>query len=274
MPGAHKPAGWPAGRLPNDEGAFSVICPGYNLPAVMGPTALDALEHALGVTFRDPALLRQAFIHRSYLNERPGEGLHSNERLEYLGDSVLGFVVSEYLYRTFPDASEGQLTTVRAAVVRTEMLTRLALALDLGSYLLLSKGEEASGGRSRPGVLARTMEALIGGLYLDRGLEAVRSVLEQCLAPEIRAVVDADASKDAKSKLQELAQAELGVTPVYRMTRATGPDHAKRFEVDVLIGDRVAGRGEGGTKQRAEQRAASHALAQWVRRDDDASKTA
>jgi|DewCreStandDraft_5_1066085.scaffolds.fasta_scaffold19820_2 ribonuclease-3 len=223
------------------------------------------LEQALGVQFQDPLLLRQALIHRSYLNEHPDWPLESNERLEFLGDAVLGFVVAEYLYLTYRELSEGELTALRAAVVRRETLARVARSLNLGDYLYISYGLEKSGGRTQPSVLASALEAVLGAVFLDRGLGVVRQVILRLLVPEIESVLRAQALKDFKTQLQERAQAELGQTPVYRVVATEGPEHAKVFTVAVYIGDLVLGRGRGRSKQEAEQEAARHALADWAR---------
>jgi len=221
------------------------------------------LEDTLGLVFGDKSLLLQVFVHRSYLHENPDSVLPSNERLEFLGDAILGCVVAEYLYQRGPEMSEGELTSLRSALVRTEALADFARQLDLGQYLLLSRGEEASGGRDRPATLARTCEALVGALYLDQGLAATRDVILRLVHPALENVLQQRLDKDDKSRLQELAQGELQLTPVYRVVRTSGPDHAREFTVGVWVGERLVGEGSGRSKQTAEQAAARHALERW-----------
>jgi ribonuclease-3 len=221
---------------------------------------LDALQATLGVNFKDESLLQQALVHRSYLNENPALHLVSNERLEFLGDAVLGFVVANELYSRFPDFSEGELTKLRAALVRGETLTRIALSLQLGDYLYLGHGEEESGGRSRSRNLSCTLEAVIGAVFLDGGLDAAESFILEMLHGELEGVVEDKFAADYKSRLQQLIQSERKITPVYRTIEEVGPDHAKTFTVEVLAGDIILGRGSGRSKRAAEVDAARHAL--------------
>lgn len=218
-----------------------------------------------GLAFEDATLLRSALTHRSYLNEHANVDWDDNERLEYLGDAVLDFLLAEYLFTTFPNAPEGELTALRAALVRRETLARLARQLEFGAALLMGHGEVETGGRERPATLCAAFEAVVGALYLDQGLDAVATwvlpLMEQELGPARSEVSD----KDPKSRLQETAQAELGITPRYRTLRAEGPDHARVFTVEVAIGPVVVGEGSGPSKQLAAQRAAIDALA---RRDE------
>ncbi|MCL5265052.1 MAG: ribonuclease III [Chloroflexi bacterium] len=209
-------------------------------------------------------MLQQAFVHRSYLNENPGFPLSSNERLEFLGDAVLGFVVAEYLYEKFPSMSEGELTGLRAALVRAETLARVASTLELGEYLLLGRGEAATGGRGRQTILSRTLESLIGALFLDRGLERAKSFILSSLQSELQRIQEQKLAKDYKSRLQELTQAKWQLTPTYRTISAVGPDHAKVFTVEVVTGDRILAQGSGTSKQEAQQNAARSALESWV----------
>lgn len=211
-------------------------------------------------TFRDPSLLERALTHRSYLNEHPGLALDDNERLEFLGDAVLDFLAGAWLYNRFPEMREGRLTSLRAALVKTEALATLALRVGLNEHIRLGKGEAESGGRSRISLLADAFEALLGALYLDQGLTAVRAFLEELLPEEVERILVQASDRDAKSVLQEWSQAEYGITPRYRTIGEMGPDHAKKFTVEVYIGDRAAGRGEGLSKQSAAQAAATDAL--------------
>ncbi len=219
------------------------------------------VEDRLGYRFNNPDLLRQALVHRSYLNENPGFDLPDNERLEFLGDVVLSLVVAETLFRRFPDLPEGKLTRLRAWLVRTETLARWARELDLGADLLLSRGEEQTGGRSRPSSLASAFEAVLGAVYLDGGLEAVRRVLLPFVGRELAKLRDPDEVLDPKTRLQEVAQARWQVTPSYVTVHQSGPSHRRKFTVEVRLGDRVLATGQGDSKQAAEQEAARAALA-------------
>jgi ribonuclease III len=210
--------------------------------------------------FQDAGLLRTALTHRSYLNEHPELDWEDNERLEYLGDAVLDFLLAEYLFLRLPNASEGELTALRAALVRRDTLARFAKELDIGSTLLVGHGEAESGGRERPAILCAAFEALVGALYLDQGLGGVNVFVAPLVEREFESACAEVAGKDPKSRLQELAQAELGLTPRYRTTQAEGPDHAKVFTVQVSVGEVVCGEGEGPSKQAAAQRAAADAL--------------
>jgi ribonuclease-3 len=221
---------------------------------------LSQLEKTLGITFNDKSLLQRALTHRSYLNENPDYPLSDNERLEFLGDAVLDFLTAKYLYQRFPEMSEGDLTSLRAALVKRETLARFALTWNLGEYLLLSRGEAESGGRERQAILCAAFEALIGAILLDQGLQAAEDFILRCIEPEVGHILDEELYKDAKSTLQELSQGQLQLTPVYRTVGERGPDHAKEFTVEVLIGEEVYGRGIGPSKQVAEQEAAKAAL--------------
>jgi ribonuclease-3 len=222
------------------------------------------IERKINIEFKDKSLLRNAFIHRSYLNEHPEEILSNNERLEFLGDSVLAFVVSEHLYRNYPKHPEGDLTNFRAAIVNAKSLAGAAKELDLGSYLLLSRGEEATGGRTRQYLLANTFEALLGAIYLDQGINAAKDFIYQFLLPSLPNIIEQELYKDYKSKLQELSQEKLGITPVYKVISESGPDHAKTFKMGVFLGEKITAEGEGTSKQTAEQEAAKKALAAWT----------
>ncbi len=218
----------------------------------------EELESILGVHFQEPGLLRLALTHRSYIYEAPGEGQTSNERLEFLGDSILALVSADFLYRAFPDLTEGELTDVRAVLVRTETLARFARDINLGKYLLMGKGEQHTGGGQR--VQASAFEAVLGAIYLDQGLVVVQQFLIPRLEPIAFNIVSKRLFKDNKSLFQELAQAHEGVTPSYRLVGQEGPSHNREFTVEVLLADKVAGRGQGRNKQMAEQEAAHVAL--------------
>jgi len=221
---------------------------------------LAELQQSLGVSFSDLSLLEQALVHSSYINENPGFTLTSNERLEFLGDAVLGLVVAEELYWDFPQFSEGELTRLRAALVRRETLARVARAIRLGDYLYLGKGEEASGGRRKPSNLAGALEAVIAAVFLDQGLTATKELILRLFNEELERVVSRGAEVDYKSQLQELTQAKQQPAPVYQLVEATGPAHDRRFTVEVKIGDTVLGRGSGKSKKTAETEAARSAL--------------
>ena len=216
------------------------------------------LEETLGIHFENPALLKLALTHRSYIYESAGEGLSSNERLEFLGDSILAFASADYLYRAFPALSEGELSDLRAALVKGETLATFAREIELGNFLLMGKGEQSSGISQR--VLASAFEAVLGALYLDQGIESVQRFLLPKLEPLAHNIVSKKLFKDQKSLFQELAQAHVGITPTYRLVTQEGPSHKREFTVEVLLGDEVAGKGQGRNKQTAEQEAARAAL--------------
>jgi len=219
-----------------------------------------ALEKRLGVEFAGPALLALALVHSSYVNENPGTAAGHNERLEFLGDAVLDFVVAGKLYRDFPDLSEGQMTRLRSALVRRETLARVARSIGLGDYLVMGKGEEASGGRDKSANLAGALEAVIAAVYLDRGVTVARKIIVRLLEAEWPAAIAAGTGGDAKSRLQELTQARFQLTPGYRLLAEAGPDHDKQFTVEVTVNGEVLGSGTGSSKKLAEKEAARAAL--------------
>lgn len=223
-------------------------------------TDITKAEQALNVTFADKALLQRALTHRSYLNENPEYPLEDNERLEFLGDAILDFITGEYLFHHFPEMAEGQLTNLRSALVRTETLAHFATELNLGDHLYLGRGEEEGGGRERKAILCDAFEAVIGALYLERGLDFTRHFVQPMIEPALEDVLNSDSQKDAKSRLQELAQSHFQLTPTYRTIKEVGPDHAKEFTVEALIGHKAYGRGIGYNKQAAAQAAAQRAL--------------
>ena len=220
---------------------------------------IEELETELKIKFKNRELARQAFIHRSYLNEAKRQ-VFSNERLEFLGDSVLSFIVSEYLYKEYSNFPEGHLTNLRSTLVRTKMLATVAKELELGSLLLLSKGEEESGGRQNESILADTFESLIGVILLDQGLDKAKSFILGYLLPKLPRILKEKLYKDAKSTLQEKIQEEQKSSPVYKVIKEIGPDHNKIFTIGVIIGGKLTGEGIGKSKQEAEQEAARTAL--------------
>ncbi|HET9493735.1 MAG TPA: ribonuclease III [Chloroflexia bacterium] len=237
----------PAPPQPRAEGA------GPRLP-------LEALQESLGYRFQNEDLLRNALTHKSYLHAVPDAPGGSNERLEFLGDSVLGFIVSTDLFLANPDTAEGQLTTWRGALVRLTTLAKVAEPLELGEYMFMSKGEESAGGRARGTNLGRAVEALLGAVYLDGGMDAARSVWHAILGESGLEHIEQTLAADYKTQLQQYTQATMHVTPSYRLVDTSGPDHAKLFRVAVLAGDRELAKGMGTNKQSAEQAAAEAAL--------------
>ena len=221
---------------------------------------LCTFEEALGVRFRDSGLLRLALVHSSYLNENPGEGLESNERLEYLGDAVLGMVVAEELYAANPRWPEGKLTQARAALVQEATLAEAARSIGLGEMLRMGRGEEAGGGRERPSNLSAGLEAVIGAVFLDQGYDVAREVVLRVLGDRFSSLDEPAMSANPKSALQEAVQAEGLSSPTYRIVHEEGADHDRLFVAEVTVGGEVAGRGEGKRKSMAEQAAAAEAL--------------
>jgi len=219
----------------------------------------NTCQKTLGIFFNDQSLLKQAFVHRSYLNENPNSAQLSNERLEFLGDAILDFIVTNELYSTFPELPEGELTTIRASLVCRQTLAEVAFSLKLGDWLLLGQGEKVSGGRKRQSNLANTTEALIGAIYLDQGLCQVKEFVLRQLEPFLEKIKHGEISPNYKALLQEFVQNEKPSTPVYRLIEAIGPDHDKQFTIEVLIEDNVLGRGTGKNKQAAEIEAARSA---------------
>lgn len=220
----------------------------------------EVFEQSTGVEFKNKDLLKQAFTHRSYLNEHRSLGIDHNERLEFLGDAVLELVVTHFLYKKFPDNKEGDLTAYRSALVNTNTLSDAATKLGMNAFLLLSKGEAKDTGRARQFILANTFEAFIGAVYLDQGYEGAEKFVAATIFPLIDDIVANRSFIDSKSKFQEAAQEHVGVTPSYKLVREQGPDHNKIFVVAVMIGDQDIAEGEGKSKQEAEQMAAEKAL--------------
>lgn len=220
----------------------------------------DKIEKILGIKVSDSELFKTAFTHRSYLNEHPTYTHPSNERLEFLGDAVLQLISSDFLYRRYPSSNEGVLTNYRAAIVCTPSLAEEAKRLGYGELLFLSNGEETSGGREREYILANTFEAVLGALYLDKGMSVCIDFVQRELLYKIEEMVERQDYKDAKSTFQEISQEKTGITPVYKVVDAWGADHDKTFRVAVFLDDKIYGQGEGASKQRAEQNAALEAL--------------
>ncbi len=218
------------------------------------------LEKILQTKIKDVELYKTALTHRSFLNEHPEYSNPSNERLEFLGDAVLQVVTSQYLYENYANAPEGDLTNYRAALVNTTSIGNEAKRLGYGELLLLSNGEESTGGRNREYILANTFEAVLGAIYLENNLEHCRKFLIRELLYKLADIVDNEGYKDHKSKFQELVQEKIGVTPVYKVVRTWGSDHEKTFRIAVYVADREFGKGDGGSKQKAEQNAAQKAI--------------
>ena len=226
---------------------------------------LEEMQQALGVSFNNISLLEQSLVHRSYLNENPDFSLPSNERLEFLGDAVLGLIVADNLYRGFPHLSEGEMTRLRAYLVRQETLADVATSLQLGKYLYLGHGEASCGGRERPSNLACALEAIIGAVFIDQGLAKTRKLVLHWLTPRLEKALQEKQGADYKSRLQEIVQASRHLTPIYRMVEVVGPDHARQFTAEVVVGKKVLGRGQGSSKQIAEMDAARVALSKISR---------
>lgn len=218
----------------------------------------DILVETLNLHFQDLSLLQMALTHRSFIYEKAGKGQACNERLEFLGDSILACITADFLYRTYPQLDEGELSDVRAMLVKGDTLAKFAGAIGLEKFLRVGKGERNAGISQR--ILASTFEALLGAIYLDQGLEAARAYLLPHIQPLAHLIVEKRLFKDNKSRFQELAQAHDGITPIYRLASQEGPSHEREFTVEVLLGEEVAGTGQGRNKQTAEQAAASAAL--------------
>jgi ribonuclease-3 len=221
------------------------------------------LEELIGVPFRDERLLQSAFVHRSFMHERPDRvpGLTSNERLEFLGDAVLNFLTASWLFARYPDKTEGDLTALRAALVKTSTLAGFARELGLGAQIRISRGEDTPAARDRAPLLADVFEAVLGAVYLDQGLDAARAFVLPFLERQLSAIESGDAEIDYRTRLQELVQARFNKTPRYQVVAVSGKDHQREFTQEVLVGDDVYGSGSGPSKQAAAQAAARAALA-------------
>ncbi len=221
---------------------------------------IKEFQRILGITFHKPALLEQALVHSSFVNENSAHSIGHNERLEFLGDAVLDYIVAEKLYRDFPEISEGEMTKLRAALVRRETLARIAGDIRLGSFLSMGKGEEATGGRSKIPNLAGALEALIAAVYLDLGADAAKKLISNLYAEEWKKLTSSGAVIDYKSKLQEITQSMYQEIPAYHLVSETGPDHDKQFKVEVTVNSKVMGSGMGKSKKLAETEAARAAI--------------
>ncbi len=217
-------------------------------------------EKKTKIIFNDKKLLKQAFIHRSYINENPATDLSHNERLEFLGDAVLELIVTDYLYKKFPNYTEGKLTAVRSALVNSLIISDAASEIGMNDFLLLSKGEAKDNGKARSYILADTYEAYVGAIYLDQGYEIVNDFVTTSLLYKTDEIVNKKLWRDAKSLVQERAQEFSFVTPSYKVLNEMGPDHDKHFTVGILFGDNLIAEGKGKSKQEAEQKAAENAL--------------
>jgi len=219
----------------------------------------EELAKKLKIKFNDIELLQRALTHRSYLNENRSVD-KSNERLEFLGDAVLELIISDFLYRKYPNRPEGDLTSFRSAIVRTESLAEASRELDYGKYLKMAKGEEESGGRDKDYILANTFEAVLGAIYIDQGYDTCQKLVSKVLISKIDNIVKHRLDIDSKTKIQEVAQSKFGKTPTYEVLKEHGPDHNKKFVVGVKIGSKIIGKGRGSSKQKAEEAAATKGL--------------
>jgi ribonuclease-3 len=220
----------------------------------------STFEESIGIIFSDKDILKRAFTHRSYINENPRSGLSHNERLEFLGDAVLELVVTDHLFRAYPEHTEGDLTAYRSALVNAVVAAEVAQDLNMNEYLLLSKGESKDTGRARQTILANVYESFIGALYLDQGYEVCDKFIKKTLVPKLAEIINKKLWRDAKSHIQEEAQDRLGVTPSYEVIGQLGPDHDKFFTVGIFFGDKKIAEGKGRSKQEAQQAAAQEAL--------------
>jgi len=217
------------------------------------------LEAKIGITFNNKDLLKQAFVHRSYLNENPKFPLSHNERLEFLGDAVLELIVTDFLYQKYPAKQEGELTSLRAGIVNALTLSEVGKELGFNEFLLLSRGESRDLGKARQYILANTIEALIGAIYLDRGFESARQFVKSFILSKLEEILAKETWRDPKSFVQEMAQEHFGVTPSYKVLQESGPDHNKVFVVGIFFGKKLIASGKGSSKQEAEQMAARQA---------------
>lgn len=226
----------------------------------MKPQDTGIFEERIGVNFSDKSLLKQAFVHRSYLNENKEFSIGHNERLEFLGDAVLELVITDYLYEKYPEKTEGDLTSLRSSLVNANTLHTVGLELNINDFLLLSRGEAKDTGRARQYILANTMEAIIGAIYLDSGYDASKKFIYDFITKHLDKVIENGTWIDSKSLFQEKAQEHTGITPSYKTVKEVGPDHDKHFTVGVYLKQDLVAQGEGDSKQDAEQMAAQNGL--------------
>ena len=219
-------------------------------------------EETAGVTFNDKALLKQAFVHRSFINENRASGLAHNERLEFLGDAVLELVITDYLYKRFDEMDEGEMTSLRSALVNADTCAAVAQEIGVNDFLLLSRGESKDMGRARQYILANTLESIIGAIYLDQGYDTAQKFIHDHIIPLTDSILEKKSWIDAKSLFQEKAQEHENFTPVYKTLKESGPDHDKHFTIGVYVGSELVAQGEGKSKQDGEQEAARAALKQ------------
>ncbi len=223
---------------------------------------IEQLEKKIGIKFKNKDIIQQAFVHRSYLNENKDFPLDHNERLEFLGDACLELVVTEYLYKNYPNP-EGELTNWRAALVRGTMISKISKELGFEKHLLLSKGESKSKGKAKDLILANTFESVLGAIYLDKGYKAVDKFIKKFLLPKLPEIISKELYYDPKSRFQEMVQEKTGITPNYKLEKEEGPDHAKIFTMSVFVEDKKITEGTGQSKQAAEQEAARAAIDIW-----------
>lgn len=223
-------------------------------------------EEKIEVNFNNKEIIQEAFTHRSFINENKDVGIPHNERMEFLGDAVLELVATDYLYKEYPQKSEGELTSIRAALVNTHSIAEGAKIWEMNKYLLLSKGESKDLGKARNYILANTFEAVIGAIYLDQGYEKAQVFIQKSLFHKTKKIVEEELWKDAKSRFQEKAQEVTNITPSYKVINEEGPDHDKKFTVGVFLKDEMITEGRGRSKQEAEQLAAQEALIikEWI----------
>ncbi|MBP9758169.1 ribonuclease III [Candidatus Dojkabacteria bacterium] len=232
----------------------------FRKPKIFETTELENLQKLINTSFKNFNLLETALTHRSYLNESSNQSLENNERLEFLGDAVLELIITEYLFHKYKDRPEGELTSFRAATVKTESLAETASELNLGHYIKLSRGEELTGGRTKPYLLANTYEALLGSIFLDQGYQFAKDFVYKTLVPKISNIIKFRLDIDNKSRLQILAQELYEYTPRYELITEEGPDHNKIFTMQIVIKNETFGQGKGKSKQEAEQNAAAEAI--------------
>ncbi|MDR2579328.1 MAG: ribonuclease III [Chitinispirillales bacterium] len=242
---------------------FSALFTRRPKDVITGDTKLDRFQRAIGYKFTNASLLKHALTHKSFAGHEDAHGLLSNERLEFLGDSVVNCLVTEYLYFTNPDKSEGSLSKMKSLIVSRKILGEIALDFDLGNFLIMSPSEERTGGRARASTMSNAFEAVIGAMYIDGGLGAVKEFLERCLFGKIGGFLEDESNVNYKSKLLEMSQHDGRGLPRYITTEATGPDHAKQFRVKVFIGGAEMGEGTGQSKKIAQQTAAQNACANY-----------